>query len=327
MCSIAGCCDRPGRKTKRPQTDIAPAPWFLRGWVMACVLAGTPALAQPVTYDDVAPVLAARCVMCHSGDAAPLALRLDSLDGVLKGSRNGAVVKAADPQGSELIRRLKGLAQPRMPMTGPPFLSDAEIGLFERWVASGLARGGAAADTRAAAAAPRRPAAGEPVTYGHVAPIFATRCVKCHTQNGLMGPPPEGYVLNSYAATLASADRARVVPGSAAASELVRRVRGHARPRMPFDGPPYLGDDDIALIAEWVEQGARDAQGQRAALPVEAQVRLHGTLSAPWRLDDLALVPGAATRRDGNPGVGDDVEVRGSVQADGRIVPLRIRRR
>jgi hypothetical protein len=32
----------------------------------------------------------------------------------------------------ELIRRLKGLSQPRMPVTGPPFLSDAAIARFEQ---------------------------------------------------------------------------------------------------------------------------------------------------------------------------------------------------
>lgn len=282
--------------------------------------------AQRVSYDELAPILAARCVMCHTGAGAPLALRLDSLQGVLEGSKNGPVVKAADAQGSELIRRLKGLSQPRMPMTGPPYLSDAETQLFERWVASGLEAGSGASAASAAQAPPARPGPGEAVTYAHVAPIFATRCAKCHSANGLMGPAPEGYVLTSYEATLASADRARVVPGAAPASELVRRIRGQARPRMPFDGPPYLSDEDIALVAEWVNQGARSADGKRAALPTGAQVRLHGTLGAASRLDDLALAPGSP-RRDGNPGVGDYVEVRGRLGEDGSVVPLRIRRR
>ena len=282
--------------------------------------------AQRVTYDDVAPILAARCVMCHAGAGAPLALRLDSLQGLLKGSKNGPVVKAADAQGSELIRRLKGLSQPRMPMTGPPYLSEPEIQLFERWVASGLEAGSGASAASAAQAPPARPGPGEAVTYAHVAPIFATRCAKCHAPNGLMGPAPEGYVLTSYEATLASSDRARVVPGAAAASELVRRIRGQARPRMPFDGPPYLSDGEIALITAWVNQGARSADGKRAAVPAGAQLRLHGTLGAASRLDDLSLAPGSP-RRDGNPGVGDYVEVRGRLGEDGSVVPLRIRRR
>jgi hypothetical protein len=138
-------------------------------------------------------------------------LRLDSLAAVMKGSAKGAVVKAGDPAGSELIRRLKGQSLPRMPMTGPPFLSDSEVARFERWVSAGLPKGGEAAATAAppAAAVAPRPAPGEAVTYRHVAPLFATRCAKCHTDSGLMGPAPEGYRLTSHAATLTASERAR----------------------------------------------------------------------------------------------------------------------
>jgi mono/diheme cytochrome c family protein len=154
-------------------------------------------LAQPATsYDDVAPVLASRCILCHAGDGAPLGLRLDSYEGVLKGSAKGPVVKAGDALGSELIKRLKGTSLPRMPMTGPPFLTDAEIAQFESWVNGGMQKGGTAnapAPVQAAAPVPLRPRQGEAVDYRHVAPIFATRCAKCHTENGLVGPAPEGF--------------------------------------------------------------------------------------------------------------------------------------
>ncbi|WP_256657883.1 cytochrome c [Pseudomonas sp. 2FG] len=95
------------------------------------------------------------------------------------------------------------------------------------------------------------------VTYADVAPIFALRCSKCHSASGLMGAAPEGYELSSYQAILSSAERVEVVPGFAEASELVRRIRGDALPRMPYDGPPYLNDADIALIVAWINQGAR----------------------------------------------------------------------
>lgn len=281
--------------------------------------------AQPaVTYAELAPILAERCALCHAGDAAAAGLRLDSLEAVLKGSSRGPVVRAGDPAGSELIRRLKGVSAPRMPMTGPPFLSDAQIALFERWIAGGLAAGSVGAP---AIRPPARPAPGEPVTYAHVAPIFATRCAKCHTEKGLMGPAPEGYLLTSYAATLSPADRVRVVPGQPAASELLRRIRGQARPRMPFDGPPFLSAEDTQLIEDWIAQGARSAEGQAAPLPAGAAVRLHGTLTARWQLDDLPLQIGPSTRIDKAPTAGDVVELRGRIGADGRIVVDRLRRR
>lgn len=279
------------------------------------------------TYADLAPILVQRCVMCHSGDAAPLGLRLDNFESVLKGSTRGPVVKAGDPSGSELIRRLKGISQPRMPMTGPPFLSDSEIALFERWVTAGLPRGGVAQDAPPSKPTTLRPEAGQAVTYLHVAPILATRCSKCHAEKGLMGAAPEGYRLTSYDSTLSTADRVRVVPGKPDASELVRRIRGQALPRMPFDGPPYLSNDEIRLMEAWVAQGARDANGKVAPNPTGAAVRLHGTLRSGWRLDGLDLDIGAHTRIDKSPKSGDFVEVRGRLDEAANIKVERLRRR
>ncbi|MGE0031683.1 MAG: c-type cytochrome domain-containing protein [Steroidobacteraceae bacterium] len=286
--------------------------------------------AQTATrYEDIAPILASRCVLCHAGDGAPLGLRLDSVDGLLKGSARSPVVKAGDTAGSELIKRLKGTSQPRMPMTGPPFLTDAEIALFESWVNGGLQKGEAAAPApgQAALAMPPRPRTGEAVDYRHVAPIFATRCAKCHTENGLVGPAPEGFLLTSYESTLSAADRLRVVPGRPNASELLRRIRGQAQPRMPMDGPPYLTEEEIGLIEAWIAAGARNAEGQRAEIPSGAKVRLHGTLEARWRLESLNLDVGGNTRIDKSPDAGDYVEVRGRLDQNGDVIVERVRTR
>jgi len=287
-----------------------------------------PALAQagPV-YADVAPIFQSRCVMCHSGQAAPAGLNMDSLDAILKGSSRGPVVRAGSPETSELVHRIKGSSLPRMPMTGPPFLSASEISTIEGWIAGGLQPG----DTNAAAPAttrtPQLPAAGEKVTYLHVAPIFATRCAKCHARNGLQGPAPEDYRLTSYESTLASTDRARVVPGNPGASELLRRVRGQSRPRMPLDGPPYLSAAEIKLIEDWISQGAANAEGVVSPLPVGAKVRLHGTLDSARQMDGLVLVIGSQTRIDKNPRPGSYVQVRGRIDAAGQVIVDRLRRR
>lgn len=293
------------------------------------LFAATRGNADEPTYSAIAPILQSRCVLCHSGPQAPLGLALDSLEQLLAGSRRGPVVRAGDPAGSELLKRLKGLSLPRMPLSGPPFLSEAEIALFERWIVAGLPPGAAPQARDVATGRPTAPAPrpGEAVNYSHVEAIFARRCVKCHAPRGLLGPPPEGYLLSSYAATLAHDERARVVPGSAAASELVRRIRGQARPRMPHDGPPFLEEREIALIVEWIEQGARDAQGKPAPLPRGAKLRLHGTLDDSGRLDGLPLQIDAATRRDKSPRAGDYVQVRGRLLPDGRVRVERIRPR
>lgn len=282
------------------------------------------AAAAGVAFEDVAPVLQSRCIMCHSGNGAALGLRLDTLENLRKGSSRGPVVVAGDPAGSELIRRIKGDSQPRMPMTGPPYLSREQIALLETWVKEGLAANGGNVEPLPRPAA--LPAAG-PVNYGNVAPILAIRCVKCHRDGGEMGPAPEGYLLNSYQATMTTVDRARVVPGNPAASELLRRIRGQARPRMPLDGPPYLDDAEIALIEDWIRGGARNSEGQAAASPTGAQVRLHGRLQPGWLLDDLPLRITPRTRIDKSPAPGDYVQVRGRLGARGEIEVDRLRRR
>ncbi|MEE8431087.1 MAG: c-type cytochrome domain-containing protein [Candidatus Desulfatibia sp.] len=305
-------------------------PWVLWVLFLLCIASIQEARSQSeenVTYADLAPIFAKRCIMCHSGVAAPLGLHLDKYDSILKGSERGPVVKAGDPSTSELIRRLKGISQPRMPMTGPPYLPDTQIAMFERWVVSGMPKGDVAQVKLSPESISPLPLPGELVSYRHVAPIFAKRCAKCHTKKGLMGPAPEGYRLTSYKATLSISDRVRVVPGNAGASELVRRIRGQARPRMPFDGPPYLTDSEIRLIEDWVTQGARDFEGNPAAVPVGATVRLHGILGPRWQLDGLDLIISPGTRIDKSPTPGDYVEVRGRLGVGGEVKVERLRRR
>lgn len=301
--------------------------WLALLLLSSYVRVAMPAANTPQTYADIAPILTARCILCHTGEGAPAGLRLDSFEAIIKGGLKAAVVIAGDPANSELIRRIKGIAQPRMPLTGPPFLTDNEIARFEGWVAAGLQPGEAAPAETPAKVTPSRPDPGATITYADVAPIFATRCAKCHTDNGLMGPAPEGYRLTSYEATLATSDRVRVVPGNPGASELVRRIRGQARPGMPFDGPPFLTDGEIRLIEDWIIQGAHSTHGEAATVPVGARLRLHGKLVSRWQLDELPLTLTPQTRIDKSPSPGDYIEVRGRLDESGGVRVERLRRR
>ncbi|HEX6362875.1 MAG TPA: c-type cytochrome domain-containing protein [Albitalea sp.] len=254
----------------------------------------TQAQAAP-TFGEVSAILAERCIVCHQGEAAPLGLRLDSYAGVMRGSGRGPVVRPKDAPASELVRRVRGESQPRMPLTGPPWLTDGQIATLEQWIAAGAPEGKPAA---AAPAPARTRQPGDPVTYAEVAPILVGRCAKCHGANSIMGRAPEGYRLDNFRATLDASDRARVVPGNPEASELVRRIRGTSSPRMPFDGPPYLDAGQIRLIEQWIAQGARDADGNPSPVPAGARVRFRGA-----------------------------EELRGVVQPDGSIRVTRLRRR
>ena len=288
--------------------------------------------------EAVAALFAEHCTLCHGGASPTLGLDLGDLEGALRGSDRGPVVVPGDPEASELVRRLRGTSQPRMPLTGPPYLDDEQIGLVVDWIAAGASVDDAAGDADASdeadagASSDRQddavePAQPPPGSFADVQTILSRRCVHCHRPEGALGPAPEGLVLTSHAAVLAGGDRIVVVPGTPLASELYRRVAGMATPRMPFDGPPWLSDDAIERIRLWIETGAAGPDGQPAGVPVGGRVRLEGTLTGRWAIDGLSLVVTDVTRIDDEPAIGGTVEVRGVVEPGGAIRATRIRER
>lgn len=54
----------------------------------------------------------------------------------MKGGSSGSEVAPGNPEGSRIVRRIRGVDQPRMPFGGP-YLSDAQIGLVAAWIAQG----------------------------------------------------------------------------------------------------------------------------------------------------------------------------------------------
>jgi hypothetical protein len=63
-----------------------------------------PAKKDGVTYaKDIRPVFEASCFRCHTGDRPKAGLRLDSLDSVLKGSKEGRVIIPGESDKSALV--------------------------------------------------------------------------------------------------------------------------------------------------------------------------------------------------------------------------------
>ena len=91
-----------------------------------------------------------------------------------------------------------------------------------------------------------------PPDWADVSAIFKERCVMCHSK---VAGASKGLRLDDYEAAISGSERGAVlVPGDAAGSELVRRLRGESTPRMPFLSRP-LPDDQIALIESWIVAG------------------------------------------------------------------------
>ena len=104
---------------------------------LASATVAAEAAGKPPTWSDINAIVTKHCVMCHSAQGAGRGLRLDSYALAMAGSKDGPVLLPGDPEGSELIRRLKGISTPRMPFLSYP-LADEEIALFVRWVEAGM---------------------------------------------------------------------------------------------------------------------------------------------------------------------------------------------
>ena len=92
-----------------------------------------------------------------------------------------------------------------------------------------------------------------------VQPILQANCVECHTAGG-QGTAASGLVMTSYEGLMKGTRYGPVVePGSSVSSTLVLLVEGKADPslRMPHGRDP-LPPEEIAVIKDWVDQGAKD---------------------------------------------------------------------
>jgi uncharacterized membrane protein len=105
-----------------------------------------PAAAKSgVTYaGDIKPILDNSCVKCHSGDKPKGHLKLDSLEGALKGGKDGKVIALGDSAKSMLIQAVAHMSkddQDWMPPLhnraniGP--LTAEQIGLLRAWIDQG----------------------------------------------------------------------------------------------------------------------------------------------------------------------------------------------
>jgi mono/diheme cytochrome c family protein len=131
-------------------TAVAMVPAFLLAFA-AMAQDAQPAGAMPpastktgVTYTtDIKPIFDASCMDCHSSaKKKPKAgLLLDSLDGALKGSKDGKVINPGDSANSVLVKAVAHIGDDDdtyMPKgKNAHKLSDDQIGLIRAWIDQG----------------------------------------------------------------------------------------------------------------------------------------------------------------------------------------------
>ena len=98
-----------------------------------------------VTYaTDIKPIFDASCVKCHSGDKAKARLHMDTLEGVLKGTKQGKIVVVNDSANSHLVKSVahttpdsEGWMPPVHNKAGIKALTPEQIGLIRAWIDQG----------------------------------------------------------------------------------------------------------------------------------------------------------------------------------------------
>jgi hypothetical protein len=104
-----------------------------------------PATKTGVTYaTDIKPIFDASCVKCHSGDKPKAHLHMDTLEGVLKGTKEGPIIKTGASADSFMVKAIAHTA-PDQDSWMPPLKNKAgikplttdQIALIRAWIDQG----------------------------------------------------------------------------------------------------------------------------------------------------------------------------------------------
>jgi mono/diheme cytochrome c family protein len=100
---------------------------------------------EGVTYaTDIKAILDASCAKCHGAEKPKARLRLDSLEGALKGGKDGKVVTAGDSANSLIVKAVAHLTADHDQWMPPLHnraniepLTAEQIGLIRAWIDQG----------------------------------------------------------------------------------------------------------------------------------------------------------------------------------------------
>jgi hypothetical protein len=114
---------------------------FLSAAILAAASWSSPArAAEEVSFKlDVFPILASRCVSCHSPGGTGYkesGLDLTSYEGLMKGTKHGPIVVPGDPLTSNLDVLIEGRAQVQMPHDQRKLLK-CQQNIIRNWVKQG----------------------------------------------------------------------------------------------------------------------------------------------------------------------------------------------
>ena len=89
--------------------------------------------------EGIIPILESKCISCHKPSRSKGELILTSYEDIMNGGENGQIVMPSQPDGSEMISRLKLPLEhdDHMPPEDKTQLTETEIKVLEEWIALG----------------------------------------------------------------------------------------------------------------------------------------------------------------------------------------------
>ena len=208
---------------------------------------------------------------CHTGSASPLGLNLAEgksyADLVNKGSNqidSLLLVEPFNPDASYLVQKIEGGSGggDQMPLNRPP-LSTEQMALVRAWINEGALEDSDTSEEEETI---------DPTLSNIQKTIFDTRCTSCHSGDYTAGAlnlsegKSYGQLVNR-ALQFDAANNILVIPADPDNSFLLKKLTGtdlgtindsdYKGQQMPLGGP-YLSDDEIALIRQWIVAGANN---------------------------------------------------------------------
>ena len=192
-----------------------------------------------VTFEQqVAPVFQKHCVRCHGATEPDAELDLREIAGLFRGSVDGSVIAAGDPQASRLFELI---TTGEMPADGKTKLRPGEVAAIRRWIEE---------------LSPDAVSSSRAVTADDVIPILLMRCASCHGRNFQDG----GLDLRTYESILAGGESGPVVVlGDPTGSPLLQRIHAREMPpteRMVEAAVTAVRSHEVATIERWIAAGA-----------------------------------------------------------------------
>lgn len=237
----------------------------------------------PVSFErEVAPILKANCLRCHSEAQASANLRLDKFSMIVMGGRSGVPVTPRLPARSILaLRLIAENDQQRMPKGGAK-LPDADIMTIARWIEQGANfdgtdREAAIGDSTVVKKPPVKVVmadGSETVSFrNEIAPWMVNICVGCHSGNNPRGE----FKFTTFEELLQGGPTGdTIVPGDPDKSYIVDLVLRQEPLKMP-QGQAQLKRSQAVMLETWIREGAHfdgtDAKATlRSLVPTEAEM-------------------------------------------------------